>query len=930
MTMRFRSLVFAFLAGSAVSAVAEAPDYFRDIAPLVRQYCAGCHNDIDLEGDLSLERFADLKEGGWGGGTMLKPGDPEGSELVRLITGVAKEPMPPADEPQLKPAEIVVIRKWITAGAHGPSRPDDISILSTLDVPELPPARGSSPVTAAEISADGKWLAVARFGEVEVRPLGKAGGRIRLRKLPGKVNAVHFAPGEGQRLVTASGITGLSGVATVWDLDTGRAEREFGGGYHRDALYDAEFSPDGRLLATAGYDSKIAIWEVASGKQLRTIEVHNGAVFDLAFSPDGALLASASADETVKLWQVATGKRLDTLNQPQGEQFSVQFTPDGRFLLSGGADRRIRMWRVISTDRPRINPLRHARFAHEDAVVKLAVSGDGRFLLSSGDDRALKLWNLPGLEQVEAWEDQPDVAPAVAFAGRGGFLAARLDGSIGEWQLPEVEVRPGSEAIRRERRESRAGASVASAALNEVTVGEGEIPVVPLPAKVSGVIGADGDRDEIRFTARAGEEWVLEVKAARMKSPLDSKVEVLTADGTPIERVRLQAVRDSWFEFRGKNSTQVNDFRVFNWREMELNEYLYCNGEVVKLWLYPRGPDSGFNVYPGFGSRHTWFGTTAQAHALGEPCHVVEPLQPGAEPVPNGLPVFTVYYENDDDPQRRLGSDSKLAFTAPEDGEYLARISDVRGFGSAEARYELTIRPPMPDFEVTLDLVKGATLDRGSGKEFVVTAVRHDGFDGEIRVDVSGLPPGVSASSPVVIEAGQSRAAGTVFVEPDAPAITGGMAKASRLSAIATIGGRPVTREVGSFGNLRFAEAPAKLLVEILPDGESGSPSINGQGVLELTVHPGETVTGLVRAERRDFADRIEFGKEDSGRNLAHGLIIDNIGLNGLMIPAGQSEQRFFITAADWVPESTRSFHLRTNAAGKHATRPIVLHVKAR
>ena len=62
-------------------------------------------------------------------------------------------------------------------------------------------------------------------------------------------------------------------------------------------------------------------------------------------------------------------------------------------------------------------------------------------------------------------------------------------------------------------------------------------------------------------------------------------------------------MRDSWVTFRGKDSNTSGDFR-FKWDEMNLNQYLYVNGEVVKLWYYPRGPDSGYIVYPGTGNRH--------------------------------------------------------------------------------------------------------------------------------------------------------------------------------------------------------------------------------------------------------------------------------------------------------------------------------------
>ena len=93
---------------------------------------------------------------------------------------------------------------------------------------------------------------------------------------------------------------------------------------------------------------------------------------------------------------------------------------------------------------------------------------------------------------------------------------------------------------------------------------------------------------------------------------------------------------------------------------------------------------------------------------------------------------------------------------------------------------------------------------------------------------------------------------------------------------------------------------------------------------------PGETITALVKTTRVDFKERIELGKEDSGRNLPHGLFVDNIGLNGLLVVEGQTERQFFITAAPWVPETTRQFHLRTTADGGQASRPAVIRVVAK
>ena len=287
------------------------------------------------------------------------------------------------------------------------------------------------------------------------------------------------------------------------------------------------------------------------------------------------------------------------------------------------------------------------------------------------------------------------------------------------------------------------------------------------------------DADLYRFTAKAGEQWVIEVNAARSSSKLDSFLEVLDSQGGRVPRVLLQAVRDSYFTFRGKDDTESGDFRVFNWQEMKLDEYLYSNGEVVKLWLYPRGPDSGFGTYPGQGSRWGYFDTTPLSHALGEPCYIVEPHPPGTKLVPNGLPIFSLNYENDDDSHRELGKDSRLFFTAPADGQYLIKIKDVRGLQGPDFRYTLTVRHRLPDFKVTLH---GAdlTVDAGSAKEFKVTAQRIDNFEGPIHVELSGLPPGFSATTPVTIEAGQIEAFGVITRGGNCGKTSGGCGQAEQ------------------------------------------------------------------------------------------------------------------------------------------------------
>ena len=143
---------------------------------------------------------------------------------------------------------------------------------------------------------------------------------------------------------------------------------------------------------------------------------------------------------------------------------------------------------------------------------------------------------------------------------------------------------------------------------------------IAIPGAVCGRIWSSNqssDVDLFRFDAKAGQKWIIETVAGQRSSPMDSKIEVLHSDGKPVERLLLQAVRNSAVTFRGVDST-TTDCRVENWEEMELDEWLYLQGEVVKLFRAPQGPDSGFLFYSSAGKRRAYFDTSSTAHALDE------------------------------------------------------------------------------------------------------------------------------------------------------------------------------------------------------------------------------------------------------------------------------------------------------------------------
>ena len=929
----------ALMAGQCLAA---APSYERDITPILRTYCSGCHNDRDNEGEFSVETFASLRKGGAASGDPVVPGDAAASVMIQRIASSDGDHMPPDDEPQVPAAERAVLEAWIAAGAPAPAV--DASLLQTLVVPKLPPHAGVMPVTAAAASPDGGAIAILRRGLAFV-PAAAGGtaavppGLKAATDLPWKANAVHFSP-DGKTFVVAGGVTGLSGVAELREVASGSLIRSFGG--HRDVLYDAEFSPDGKLLATAGYDRSLKLWNVADGTLLRSIDVHNGAIFDVAWHPSGKLLGSASADETIKLWRTSDGVRLDTLNQPQGEMFSVAFTPDARHVIGGGRDKRIHLWKLVSVDAPTINPPLHSRFAHESPIIAIGLSTDGTHLLTAAEDRSLKCWSVPDLVLEHDYPRQPDQISAIAALPDGRFGVGRMDGSIDVVPVVVDPVagaasagnrvvadHPSPPQVQAANLAANQAASPAMATEHEPDDAPQQAMAVSLPVEIKGTIGRPGDADCFRFAAQRGTPLLIEVNAARSKSLLDSRIEVLDAVGKPVEQVVLQATRDSWFTFRGKDSTQSGDFRLQNWMEMELDEYVYANGEVVRLWRYPQGPDSGFMVYPGSGNRQTFFGTSAVTHALGEPAWIVEPLPPGTIPPPNGLPVFRVLYENDDEATQRFGADSQLIFTPPADSDFIVRLTDVRGAGSEskpeDFRYTLTIRPPRPSFSVAVG-GKDPKVSPGSARELAFTATRMEGFEGSIRIDVENLPTGVTFHGPVEIEAGQRQAFGVISASADAIAPDEAADKAVAVKATATVAGLEVVQESGSLGDIQIADKP-KVTVSIAAGPEPSAAMQPTGGPLEFSIRPGQTITARVKAERHDFTGRIELGTADSGRNLPYGVFVDNIGLNGLLIVEGQDEREFFITAAPIAKPCRRLFHLRTAADGNQASVPAVINV---
>jgi WD40 repeat protein len=420
-----------------------------------------------------------------------------------------------------------------------------------------------------------------------------------------------------------------------------------------------------------------------------------------------------------------------------------------------------------------------------------------------------------------------------------------------------------------------------------------------------------GDIDLYRFDAKAGQSIVVETQAAQRGSAADTKVEVLWPDGRPVQRVQLQAVRDSWITFRPIDANVVGA-RLANWEEMELNQYLYSQGEVVKLHLYPRGPDSEFNFYAIAGRRRSYFDTSATAHALEEKCYIVEPHKPGETLSQNGLPIFKLNYVNDDDSLRQFGADSRLLFTAPADGSYLVRVTDTRNFGGPRFTYRLLVRPAKPDFTASIEGLN-PSVPQASGRNFVVRVNRIDGFDGPVKVELTGVKAPFTISTPIVVEAGHVEAQGTIFAAAQSVTTQPAESTAVKVSASAMIDGKEIVKSLPDLPKLSIGGKPL-LTVALSPINPNESA---------ITVHPGQRVPAMLRVKRGTYKGLVSFEVE----NLPHGVIVADIGLSGVLIPDGQDERQIFLQCAPWVATQTRPCHARALQGDNPTSSPLLLRV---
>ncbi len=214
----------------------------------------------------------------------------------------------------------------------------------------------------------------------------------------------------------------------LWDLSSGRLIRTFKG--HSDLVSSVAFSPNGKLALSGSADGTLNLWDVSSWQLLKTFEGHFSSINYVAFSPNGKGALSGSTDGTLNLWNVSSGQMLKTL---KGHYYDV-ISPDGKQALLGSTyyyDDTMRLWEVSS------GRLIRTFKGHSDHVSSVAFSPDGKLALSGSEDHTIKLWNLSSGQLLKTFEGHSSSVTSVAFSPDG---KRALSSSANMMRLWDVET----------------------------------------------------------------------------------------------------------------------------------------------------------------------------------------------------------------------------------------------------------------------------------------------------------------------------------------------------------------------------------------------------------------------------------------------------------------------------------------------------------
>lgn len=408
----FRALkpVFAGAFASSLALSSMAQDaakitYDDHIKPIFREHCASCHNNNAKKGGLSLESYQATMAGG-SSGEVLVAGDLDSSRLYALTAHKEQPTMPPMQD-KIAQAKIDLLKTWVEQGMpenSGSAIRKPMASAAAISVAAAGRPEGPPPMPASVLKQTPLYTAkassISALGAAPWSPLIAVGGQRQvalyhsqtgqlLGILPfpeGEPQSITFSR-DGKLILIGGGRHSVDGFAVLCDLATGNRIAKVGD--ELDIVMAADISDDNRLIAVAGPQKMVRVYDTLTGELKWEQKKHTDWIYAVRFSPDGLLLATADRAAGLVIWESASGKMYADLQGHKNEIRSLAWRPDSGAVVSASLDGTLKMWDMNESK------LLKSWDAHPGGAAAIAIANDG-VMVSTGKDRKVKVWDAAG------------------------------------------------------------------------------------------------------------------------------------------------------------------------------------------------------------------------------------------------------------------------------------------------------------------------------------------------------------------------------------------------------------------------------------------------------------------------------------------------------------------------------------------------------
>lgn len=222
---------------------------------------------------------------------------------------------------------------------------------------------------------------------------------------------------------------GADGVVKLWNSTSQKPFAEFSTGTH--SIHELKFSRNGSQLAAVNTDQTIGIWNIATQQPGPSFPGPSKTVLNLCFSPDDSLLAVASLDWTTTLYDLPNQRIRAVLREHAGEVFGLAFSPDGKTLATASWDGSVKIWDA-TLGKSILTLKGQALSAHS-----VAFSPDGQRLATGTGAGLIKLWNLATAQEVSTLTGHRGFVTRLAFSPNGDRLVSASGDAVLVWRAPK-------------------------------------------------------------------------------------------------------------------------------------------------------------------------------------------------------------------------------------------------------------------------------------------------------------------------------------------------------------------------------------------------------------------------------------------------------------------------------------------------------------